>query len=316
MKNPAVKQLKEGIITNNPIFVQLLGMCPTLAVTTAIVNALGMGAAVTVVLVFSNLFISLVRNIVPKQIRIASYIVIISGFVTAVELIIKAFFPVINKALGLFIPLIVVNCIILARAEAFASKNKPLPSVIDGAATGIGFTLALTCVAFVRELLGTGKIFASAEGVGGLSIFGDKYPGASFFLLPAGAFLTLGCLIALVQKITAVSEERARKRAADAGALTEETDGDFADEAHADKKDTDAPAGKAEILDKYAFDAFEDEFGDADDYELDDAFEDEFDDELDDALDDAFEDEFGETLKIVFDDEPDDADHKNGEEEV
>lgn len=208
MKLNIAKQFKEGIITNNPTFVQLLGMCPTLATTTSVVNALGMGAAVTVVLMFSNLFISLVRRVIPKQIRIASYIVIISGFVTAVELIIKAFFPTIDAALGLFIPLIVVNCIILARAEAFASKNPPIPSMIDGVATGIGFTLALSAIAFVRELLGTGAVFASSDGTGGLRILGDWYSPASIFLLPSGAFLTLGFIIALVQKITAVVEKR------------------------------------------------------------------------------------------------------------
>ena len=223
MKLNIAKQFKEGIITNNPTFVQLLGMCPTLATTTSVMNALGMGAAVTVVLMFSNLFISLVRKIVPKQIRIASYIVIISGFVTAVELVIKAFFPAIDASLGLFIPLIVVNCIILARAEAFASKNPPVPSMIDGVATGVGFTLALSCIAFVRELLGTGAVFASADGTGGLRILGDWYSPASIFLLPSGAFLTLGFIIALVQKLTAVREE---KKAAAENTDTEVTDGE------------------------------------------------------------------------------------------
>ena len=153
-QNKYLSIFKEGVLTNNPTFVQLLGMCPTLAVTTSVTNALGMGAAVIVVLMCSNLFISLVRKLIPPEVRIASYIVIISGFVTAVELLIKAFFPAIDASLGLFIPLIVVNCIILARAEAFASKNAPLPSVVDGLATGIGFTGALTCIAAVRELLG------------------------------------------------------------------------------------------------------------------------------------------------------------------
>ncbi len=212
MKSNVGKQFKDGVIANNPVFVQLLGMCPTLATTTAVVNALGMGAAVIVVLMFSNLFISLLRKIIPKQVRIASYIVIISGFVTAVELIIKAFFPSIDAALGLFIPLIVVNCIILARAEAFASKNRPMPSMIDGIATGAGFTFALVCVAFVRELLGTGKIFASADGTGGLSVFGGGYPGAPIFLLPAGAFLTLGFVIAAVQKIASVIDKRSQNK--------------------------------------------------------------------------------------------------------
>lgn len=213
MKNSILKQFKEGIITNNPIFVQLLGMCPTLATSTSVVNALGMGAAVTAVLTCSNLFISLVRKIIPKQVRIASYIVIISGFVTAVELLIKAFFPAIDASLGLFIPLIVVNCIILARAEAFASKNSPIPSVIDGIATGVGFTFALSCIAFVRELLGTGKLFAAADGTGGIDIFGAGYQPAAIFLLPAGAFLTLGFIIALVQKISDASAKRAEKKA-------------------------------------------------------------------------------------------------------
>lgn len=217
MKNQFAKQFKEGIITNNPTFVQLLGMCPTLATTTSVANAIGMGFAVTVVLTFSNLFISLVRKLIPDQVRIASYIVIISGFVTAVELLIKAFFPAIDASLGLFIPLIVVNCIILARAEAFASKNRPLPSMIDGVANGLGFTFALCCIAFVRELLGTGRVFASADGTGGISVFGSHYPAASFFLLPAGAFLTLGFIIAAVQKITYSLEEKRARNAVNGG---------------------------------------------------------------------------------------------------
>ncbi|MBR5364787.1 MAG: electron transport complex subunit E [Clostridia bacterium] len=212
MKKSISSIFKEGILTNNPTFVQLLGMCPTLATTTSVVNALGMGAAVIVVLSFSNLFVSLLRKIIPKQVRIASYIVIISGFVTAVELLIKAYFPAINKALGLFIPLIVVNCIILARAESFASKNGPIESFLDGIATGIGFTLALTCIAFVRELIGTGALFAAADGSGSIRILGDWYKPATIFLMPTGAFLTLGCLIALVQKIQYTSEDRARRR--------------------------------------------------------------------------------------------------------
>jgi len=213
MKKGILTQFKEGILTNNPTFVQLLGMCPTLATTTSVINAIGMGAAVTAVLAFSNLFISLLRKFIPKQVRIASYIVIISGFVTAVELIIKAFFPSIDAALGLFIPLIVVNCIILARAEAFASKNGPIPSFIDGIATGIGFMLALICIAAVRELLGTGALFASSDGTGGVQIFGDWYSPASAFLLPSGAFLTLGLIIALVQKITSAAAERKHRKA-------------------------------------------------------------------------------------------------------
>lgn len=218
-ENKYLSIFKEGVLTNNPTFVQLLGMCPTLATTTSVTNALGMGVAVMVVLMCSNLFISLVRKLIPAQIRIASYIVIISGFVTAVELVIKAFFPSIDAALGLFIPLIVVNCIILARAEAFASKNPPLPSVMDGFATGLGFTCALTCIAAVRELLGSGMLFASADGTGGIAIFGEWFTPITIFLLPSGAFLTLGFLIALVQKLTATSLERKRIRDLEMDAL-------------------------------------------------------------------------------------------------
>ena len=196
----ALVQLKEGIIDKNPTFVQVLGMCPTLATTTSVVNALGMGLATTAVLACSNLFISLLRKFIPKQVRIAAFIVIISGFVTAVEMLMKAFLPELNEALGVFIALIVVNCIILARAEAFASKNKPLPSFIDGIGMGLGFTMALSILAFVRELIGGG------------SVFGFKFipQPAQLFIMPAGAFITLGCLIALVNYIkTRASEAKA-----------------------------------------------------------------------------------------------------------
>ena len=219
MANKYLEQLKNGILTQNPTFVQLLGMCPTLATTTSVVNALGMGLATTVVLTFSNLFISLVRKIIPKEVRIVSYIVIISGFVTAVELLIKAYLPAIDASLGLFIPLIVVNCIILARAEAFASKNPPLPSLVDGVSMGLGFTCALTLIAAVRELLGTGALFAAADGTGGIQIFGAWFTPVSIFLLPSGAFLTLGFLIALVQKIGLVNAERERKKMFEEDAL-------------------------------------------------------------------------------------------------
>ena len=219
MKKSIPQLFREGIITNNPTFVQLLGMCPTLATTTSVVNALGMGVSVVVVLAFSNLFISLLRKIIPKDVRIASYIVIISGFVTAVELIIKAYFPSIDASLGLFIPLIVVNCIILARAEAFASKNPPLPSLVDGLAMGLGFTCALFLIAAVRELLGTGGLFAAADGTGGVQILGAWFSPAAIFLLPSGAFLTLGFLIALVQKIGLVNAEKKRRRMYEEDAL-------------------------------------------------------------------------------------------------
>ncbi len=203
--NKYIKQFKEGILDNNPVLVQLLGMCPTLAVTTQMSNAIGMGLAATAVLICSNLFISILRKFIPSQVRIAAYIVIISGFVTAVELLMRAYLFSLYQALGLFIPLIVVNCIILARAEAYASKNKPLPSIVDGLSMGLGFTFALCLIAFVRELLGSGTVF-------GYPIPGYSENPMVFFILPAGAFMTLGFIIAAVQKIRNTVDDRARLR--------------------------------------------------------------------------------------------------------
>lgn len=198
-----LKQLREGLLDNNPTLVQLLGMCPTLATTTSLENAFGMGMAATAVLICSNLFISLLRKFIPKQVRIAAYIVIISGFVTAVELLMRAYFYTLYQALGLFIPLIVVNCIILARAEAFASKNSPLPSIVDGIGMGLGFTFALCLIGTVREILGAGTLL-------GMQIMPDFYSPMVIFVLPAGAFLTLGFIIAAVQKIRNTVSDRAR----------------------------------------------------------------------------------------------------------
>lgn len=205
------KIFTDGLITNNPTLIQLIGMCPTLAVTTSVINALGMGASVILVLTCSNLLISLLRKIIPEQVRIAAYIVIISGFVTAVELLLKAYLPSISASLGLFIPLIVVNCIILARAEAFASKNPPLAAVVDGLGMGAGFTCALTVIGFIRELLGTGKVFASSDGTGGIMLFGSGYSPATIFVLPAGAFLTLATVVAAVQFIKNKSEDKKKE---------------------------------------------------------------------------------------------------------
>lgn len=198
-----IKQLKEGLLDNNPVLVQLLGMCPTLATTTSVENAFGMGMAATAVLICSNLFISLLRKFIPKQVRIAAYIVIISGFVTAVELLMRAYFYSLYQALGLFIPLIVVNCIILARAEAFASKNPVLPSLVDGVGMGLGFTFALILIAVVRELFGAGTIL-------GFAVMPEAYEPMVIFVLPAGAFMTLGFIIAAVQKIRNTAEEKRR----------------------------------------------------------------------------------------------------------
>lgn len=201
-------QLFDGLFFKNPVLVQMLGMCSTLAVTTSVMNALGMGFAVTVVLICSNVFISLLRNFIPAQIRIASYIVIISGFVTAVQLLMQAFLPDLNRTLGLFIPLIVVNCIILARAESFASKQPVLPSAVDGLVMGLGYTLALVVLAAIRELLGAGTLL-------GFKVMPDIYEPAIIFILPSGAFLTLGFLIALMNKIVDMQKKRADAKAAE-----------------------------------------------------------------------------------------------------
>ena len=188
------KIFKNGIIDDNPTFVQVIGMCPTLAVTSSAINGIGMGLSTAVVLACSNIVISLLRKVIPDKIRIPSFIVVIATFVTIVQMLLKAYVPSLDAALGLYIPLIVVNCIILARAESFASKNGPVESAVDGIGMGLGFTIALAVLGSVRELLGAGTIF-------GLSIFGASYQPALLFILPPGAFLTLGFLMALFNKI-------------------------------------------------------------------------------------------------------------------
>lgn len=189
-----MKVLSNGLFGENPTFVQLLGMCPTLAVTTSLINAIGMGLSATFVLVFSNLVISLIRKFIPDKIRIASYIVVIAAFVSVIEMLLKAYLPAISDALGLFIPLITVNCIILARAESFASKNKPIPSVFDGLGMGLGFTLGLSILGSVREILGAGTIL-------GISLFGQGFQPALIFILPPGAFLALGVILGIYNMI-------------------------------------------------------------------------------------------------------------------
>lgn len=185
-----LSNLTKGLLKENPIFVQLLGMCPTLAVTTSAINGIGMGLATTAVLVGSNVAIAMLRNFIPSQVRIPAFVVVISTFVTVVSMLMEAFVPALFGALGLFIPLIVVNCIILARAEAFASKNGVLDSAFDGIGMGLGFTLALVVLGSVRELLGNGSIF-------GANIFGAAYEPALIMILPPGGFLALGLLLAL-----------------------------------------------------------------------------------------------------------------------
>lgn len=196
-KPSAFKTFLNGLIKENPTFVLMLGMCPTLAVTTGVINGIGMGLSTTAVLICSNIVISMLRKFIPNKIRIASYIVIIAGFVTVVEMLLKAYVPALSESLGIYIPLIVVNCIILGRAEAFASKNGVVASMFDGIGMGLGFTCALTLIAAVREILGAGT-FA------GIKLFGDSFQPMSIMILPPGAFLTLGILLAV---ITAVAKK-------------------------------------------------------------------------------------------------------------
>ena len=198
--------LADGLFYNSPTFVQLLGMCPTLATTTSVNNAIGMGLAATAVLICSNLLISLLRKIIPNQVRIAAFIVIISGFVTAVDMVLHAYLPDLYASLGLYIPLIVVNCIILARAEAFASKNKPLASAWDGVCMGLGFTFALTVIGTVREILGAGTFL-------GYPVFGENYQPVLMVLTPPGAFITLGCIIAGVSVLLSKVKKHKKKEA-------------------------------------------------------------------------------------------------------
>ncbi|HHT95037.1 MAG TPA: electron transport complex subunit E [Clostridia bacterium] len=194
MKNRSLHELSKGIIKENPTFILVLGMCPTLAVSTTAKNSFMMGIAATAVLVLSNIIISLLRKLIPDTVRIPVYITVIAGFVTIVQLLMKAFLPELDKALGIYIPLIVVNCIILARAEAFAGKNNAWYSFLDGLGMGLGFTLALTVIGTIREFLGNGAIF-------GFKII-KNIPMPAIFVTPAGAFLVLGSLMALVSALT------------------------------------------------------------------------------------------------------------------
>lgn len=209
------KQFKEGLITNNPVLVQVLGMCSTMAITTSFFNGLGMGVAVTVILTLSNVIIAAIRKIVPDKIRIAMFIVVIAGFVTCVDLLIQAFVPALSESLGVFIPLIVVNCIILGRAEAFASKNGVLASAADGLTQGLGYTVALVAMCIIRELLGSGTFGAGLlNGGEGIHVLPDPYP-AMLLILPFGGFLTLGCLIAFSQWLSKALDRRQREREAE-----------------------------------------------------------------------------------------------------
>ena len=187
-----IKVLMNGIIKENPTFVLLLVMCPTLGTTSSAINGMSMGLATTAVLVFSNLIISMIKNLIPDMVRIPSFIVVIASLVTILQMLLQAYVPSVYESLGLFIPLIVVNCIILGRAEAFAAKNGPVSSIFDGIGMGIGFTIGLTLLGATRELLGTGRIFS-------LEVFPENY-GALVFVLAPGAFIALGYLIAIINK--------------------------------------------------------------------------------------------------------------------
>ncbi len=202
-QNSILERLTNGLLKENPTFVLMLGMCPTLAVTTSAVNGLGMGLTTMVVLALSNLFISLLRKVIPDKVRIPAFIVIIASFVTVAELLLKAYIPFLYSALGLYIPLIVVNCIILGRAEAYASKNEPISSLFDGIGMGLGFTCALTIIGAVRELLGAGELFGHA-------VMPASYVPCSIFVLAPGAFFVLAVLTAIQNKVKLIGERKGK----------------------------------------------------------------------------------------------------------
>ncbi|MBQ9440085.1 MAG: electron transport complex subunit E [Paludibacteraceae bacterium] len=194
MSNSKLSIILNGLIKENPTFVLFLGMCPTLGTTSSAINGMSMGLATMAVLICSNFVISCLRNVIPDKVHIPCYIVVIAAFVTVVQLVMQAYTPALYETLGLFIPLIVVNCIVLGRAESFAAKNGPVDSALDGVGIGLGFTIALTLLGACRELLGTGKIF-------NLTLFPEEY-GALTFVLAPGAFMTLGYLVAIFNKLT------------------------------------------------------------------------------------------------------------------
>ena len=209
------KQFKEGLLTKNPVTVQLLGMCSTLAITTSLFNGIGMGLAVTVITICSNVLISALRKVIPNQIRIAAYITIIAGFVTIVDLFLQAYISALAESLGVFIPLIVVNCMVLGRAEAFAFKNGILASAVDGLCQGIGYTVALVVVCVIRELLGSGTFGGGLLGPGGagIQIIPQPFP-AMQIVMPVGGFLVLGFVLAGSEKLMKHLEKKNKKKEA------------------------------------------------------------------------------------------------------
>ena len=220
--NKCTERVYNGLIKENPTFVLMLGMCPTLAVTTSAINGLGMGLSTTVVLVLSNMLISMLRKVIPDSVRMPAFIVVVASFVTIVQFLLEGFVPSLYDSLGLYIPLIVVNCIILGRAESYASKNPVLPSIFDGIGMGLGFTFGLTCIAIVREFIGTGAIFGvqilpladAAAGKGG-------YVPVTIFILPAGAVLVLAFLVAGMNKLKKRAAQKGKKIAEPQGCGTD-----------------------------------------------------------------------------------------------
>ena len=210
--NKYLERLYNGIIKENPTFVLMLGMCPTLAVTSSAINGLGMGLSTTVVLVCSNLLISLFRKVIPNGVRMPAYIVIVASLVTVVDFLMKAFVPSLSSSLGVYIPLIVVNCIILGRAESYASKNKPVESIFDGLGMGFGFTIGLTIIGLIREILGSGKAFD-------IEIFGEWFTPVTIFVLAPGAFLVLAFLVAGMNIIRKKMEDNGTPLAEPSGCL-------------------------------------------------------------------------------------------------
>lgn len=221
------KQFKEGLITNNPVLVQLIGMCATMAITTSLFNGVGMGLSVLIILTCCNVVVAAIRKIIPNEIRLAIFVVVIAGFVTIVDLILQAFIPALSEALGVFIPLIVVNCIIIGRAEAFCQKNTVAASFFDGVFQGLGYTIVLIIMCLIRELLGFGTIGGglidiangfkfTLDGTGaGIPVFGADYQGAMVLTMPFGGFLTLGVLIAVMQYALKKSADKKAKKEAE-----------------------------------------------------------------------------------------------------
>lgn len=239
--NKCTERLMNGLVKENPTFVLMLGMCPTLAVTTSAINGIGMGLSTTAVLIMSNMMISMLRKIIPDSVRMPAFIVIVASFVTIVDFLMEGFVPILYDSLGLYIPLIVVNCIILGRAESYASKNPVIPSIFDGIGMGLGFTVGLTSIGIVRELIGSGKIF-------NMQILPDSYEPFTIFILAPGAFFVLACLVALQNKVKNNLARKGKKvpEAAGCGASCASCGNAAACGGHAIATATETVAGKDE----------------------------------------------------------------------